>query len=84
MVLGFGFGGADRYMAPEVFRHEKYDSAVDVYSFAIIFYEVGGGGGGQFAASIVREGSQKKKKKKGKRKQGEMNGLAHREYAKEA
>lgn len=37
--------GPDRYMAPEVFRHEKYDRAVDVYSFAIIFYEVRGVGG---------------------------------------
>lgn len=27
-------------MAPEVFRHEKYDKSVDVFSFAIILQEV--------------------------------------------
>jgi serine/threonine protein kinase len=26
-------------MAPEVFRHEPYNSQVDVYSFAMILYE---------------------------------------------
>ena len=25
-------------MAPEVFRHEKYNETVDIYSFAMIFY----------------------------------------------
>lgn len=30
----------DRYMAPEVFKHRKYDKKVDVFSFAMIFYEV--------------------------------------------
>lgn len=27
-------------MAPEVFKHRKYDKKVDVFSFAMIFYEV--------------------------------------------
>lgn len=30
----------DRYMAPEVFKHRKYDKKVDVFSFAMILYEV--------------------------------------------
>lgn len=30
----------DRYMAPEVFKHRRYDKKVDVYSFAMILYEV--------------------------------------------
>lgn len=30
----------DRYMAPEVFRHRRYDKKVDVFSFAMILYEV--------------------------------------------
>lgn len=33
-------GIIDRYMAPEVFKHRKYDKKVDVYSFAMILYEV--------------------------------------------
>lgn len=27
-------------MAPEVFKHQKYDKKVDVFSFAMILYEV--------------------------------------------
>lgn len=34
------FGTKDRYMAPEVFKHRKYDKKVDVFSFAMILYEV--------------------------------------------
>lgn len=30
----------DRYMAPEVFKHRKYDKTVDVFSFAMILYQV--------------------------------------------
>ena len=30
----------DRYMAPEVFSHKAYDMKVDVFSFAMILYEV--------------------------------------------
>lgn len=30
----------DRYMAPEVFKRKKYDKKVDVFSFAMILYEV--------------------------------------------
>ncbi|KAG7547852.1 Protein kinase-like domain superfamily [Arabidopsis suecica] len=30
----------DRYMAPEVFRHRRYDKKVDVFSFAMILYEM--------------------------------------------
>jgi len=33
-----GETGSYRFMAPEVFMHEKYDESVDVYSFAIIFF----------------------------------------------
>ena len=36
-LLGIGI---DRYMAPEVFKHRKYDKKVDVFSFAMILYEV--------------------------------------------
>ena len=32
--------GSYRHMAPEVIRHERYDSACDVYSFAMILYEM--------------------------------------------
>ncbi|CAM6010864.1 unnamed protein product [Sphagnum balticum] len=35
-----GETGSYRYMAPEVFRHEKYDKTVDVFSFAMIIYEM--------------------------------------------
>lgn len=31
---------ADRWMAPEVIRHEEYGSACDVYSFAILAWEM--------------------------------------------
>lgn len=35
-----GETGSYRYMAPEVFKHRKYDKKVDVYSFAMILYEM--------------------------------------------
>ncbi|XP_004228370.1 serine/threonine-protein kinase VIK [Solanum lycopersicum] len=35
-----GETGSYRYMAPEVFKHRKYDKKVDVFSFAMIFYEM--------------------------------------------
>lgn len=31
---------AGRYVAPEVFRNEEYDTKVDVFSFALILQEV--------------------------------------------
>lgn len=35
-----GDTGSPRYMAPEVFAHQAYGSKVDVFSFAIVAYEV--------------------------------------------
>ncbi|KAL8137795.1 hypothetical protein V2J09_003796 [Rumex salicifolius] len=35
-----GEAGSYRYMAPEVLMHQKYDKKVDVFSFAMIFYEM--------------------------------------------
>ncbi|CAK9198672.1 unnamed protein product [Sphagnum jensenii] len=35
-----GETGSYRYMAPEVFLHQKYDKSVDVFSFAMILYEM--------------------------------------------
>ncbi|CAH9105187.1 unnamed protein product [Cuscuta epithymum] len=35
-----GETGSYRYMAPEVFKHKKYDKKVDVFSFAMILYEM--------------------------------------------
>ncbi|KAH9295314.1 hypothetical protein KI387_038902, partial [Taxus chinensis] len=35
-----GETGSYRYMAPEVFKHRKYDAKVDVFSFAMILYEM--------------------------------------------
>ncbi|KAI8473279.1 MAG: protein kinase [Monoraphidium minutum] len=35
-----GETGSYRYMAPEVFRHELYNHKVDVYSFAMIAYQL--------------------------------------------
>ena len=32
--------GSYRWMAPEVFRHEQYDKSCDVYSFAMLMYEM--------------------------------------------
>lgn len=32
---------AGRYVAPEVYRNEEYDTKVDVFSFALILQEVG-------------------------------------------
>lgn len=31
---------ARRYMAPEVFRHEPYNSKVDVYAFSMICFQL--------------------------------------------
>ncbi|PON43050.1 Serine/threonine protein kinase [Parasponia andersonii] len=33
-------GRTDRYMAPEVYRRESYGKGVDVFSFALIVYEI--------------------------------------------
>lgn len=35
-----GETGSYRYMAPEVFKHRKYDKKVDVFSFAMILFEM--------------------------------------------
>ncbi|KAI3812026.1 hypothetical protein L1987_16727 [Smallanthus sonchifolius] len=35
-----GETGSYRYMAPEVFKHCKYDKKVDVFSFAMILYQM--------------------------------------------
>ncbi|KAF2290115.1 hypothetical protein GH714_002672 [Hevea brasiliensis] len=35
-----GETGSYRYMAPEVLKHRKYDKKVDVFSFAMILYEM--------------------------------------------
>lgn len=35
-----GETGSYRYMAPEVFRHEPYNSSVDVYSFSMIVFQL--------------------------------------------
>ncbi|MCO5614651.1 hypothetical protein L7F22_068935 [Adiantum nelumboides] len=35
-----GETGSYRYMAPEVFRHKPYDTKVDVFSFAMILYQM--------------------------------------------
>lgn len=35
-----GETGSYRYMAPEVFEHRPYDKSVDVFSFAMILYEL--------------------------------------------
>mmetsp|Transcript_19353 Transcript_19353/g.48754 ORF Transcript_19353/g.48754 Transcript_19353/m.48754 type:complete len:493 (+) Transcript_19353:173-1651(+) len=35
-----GETGTYRYMAPEVFRHEPYNAKVDVYSFAMLCFEL--------------------------------------------
>ena len=35
-----GETGSYRYMAPEVFRHEFYGPAVDVYAASMIFYQL--------------------------------------------
>ncbi|KQK15061.1 hypothetical protein BRADI_1g20390v3 [Brachypodium distachyon] len=35
-----GETGSYRYMAPEVFKHRKYDRKVDIFSFAMILYEM--------------------------------------------
>ncbi|GBG58900.1 hypothetical protein CBR_g24251 [Chara braunii] len=44
VYLMTGETGSYRYMAPEVFKHEKYDKSVDVFSFAMITYEMFEGG----------------------------------------
>nr|XP_043607811.1 integrin-linked protein kinase 1-like [Erigeron canadensis] len=35
-----GETGSYRYMAPEVFKHRKYDKTVDVFSFGMILYQM--------------------------------------------
>jgi len=35
-----GETGSYRFMAPEVFRHERYNESVDVYSYAMIFFNI--------------------------------------------
>jgi len=35
-----GETGSYRYMAPEVFRHEPYNSSVDIYSYSMIMYQL--------------------------------------------
>ncbi|BBN01014.1 protein MpMAPKKK4 [Marchantia polymorpha subsp. ruderalis] len=35
-----GETGSYRYMAPEVFEHRSYDKSVDVFSFAVILFEM--------------------------------------------
>jgi serine/threonine protein kinase len=35
-----GETGAYKYMAPEVFKHEFYGLKCDVYSFAMVMYEL--------------------------------------------
>ena len=35
-----GETGSYRYMAPEVFRHERYGTAVDVFAFGIIAFQI--------------------------------------------
>ncbi|KAL8112013.1 hypothetical protein AgCh_019643 [Apium graveolens] len=35
-----GETGSYRYMAPEVFKHRRYDKKVDIFSFAMILYEM--------------------------------------------
>jgi hypothetical protein len=35
-----GETGSYRYMAPEVFRHEPYNSSVDVYSYSMILFQL--------------------------------------------
>ncbi|KAG6420568.1 hypothetical protein SASPL_117101 [Salvia splendens] len=42
-AVSFGLGDAEdegRYVAPEVFRNEEYDTKVDVFSFALILQEM--------------------------------------------
>ncbi|CAJ0943961.1 unnamed protein product [Ranitomeya imitator] len=38
-----GYAGTRRYMAPEVFRREKFDRAVDWFSLGIILYQMSSG-----------------------------------------
>lgn len=35
-----GETGSYRYMAPEVFRHEKYNQSIDCYAFAMILFQL--------------------------------------------
>ncbi len=41
--------GTYRWMAPEVVSHQPYDSKCDVFSFAIVLWEVASGGGVPYA-----------------------------------
>ncbi|KAG6475218.1 integrin-linked protein kinase 1-like [Zingiber officinale] len=66
-----GETGSYRYMAPEVFKHRKYDKKVDVFSFAMILYEMLEGEAPFLshepyeAAKIVAEGNRPKIRAKG-------------------
>ena len=40
MYVMTGETGSYRYMSPEVFRHESYNSKADCYAFAMIAYQV--------------------------------------------
>ncbi|XP_075656555.1 serine/threonine-protein kinase VIK-like [Castanea sativa] len=54
-----GETGSYRYMAPEVFKHRRYDKKVDVFSFAMILYEM------LEAAKYVSEGNRPTFRSKG-------------------
>ncbi|EFJ09171.1 hypothetical protein SELMODRAFT_130298 [Selaginella moellendorffii] len=66
-----GETGSYRYMAPEVFKHDKYDKSVDVFSFGMILYEMFEGNAPFFhmepysAASTVADGERPSFKAKG-------------------
>lgn len=40
MAHAICFFWAGRYVAPEVYKNEEYDTKVDVFSFALILQEV--------------------------------------------
>ena len=39
-MSGFSKKGTDSYMAPEMYKGEKYDSGVDIYSLGIVLYKL--------------------------------------------
>eukprot|EP00741_Cyanophora_paradoxa_P016712 tig00020938_g16140.t1 len=43
MVAGDDVAGTPAYMAPEVLRGERYDASADVFSFAVVLWEVATG-----------------------------------------
>ncbi|KAK1559685.1 hypothetical protein Q3G72_017249 [Acer saccharum] len=49
-----GGTGSYRYMAPEVYRRESYGKSVDVFSFALIVYEMFQGGPSHRAEAAVQ------------------------------